>query len=239
MATQKRSKARISTTAKSRLPKRLSNGEYAFADYPEFRPNLSPRDIFRMGSFGGTYWRPIRSNVTRKNHRNQHHAYPKEWWYGIPNDNLTRDFDDYDPKINKYGVRVGTTLREWEAKRWINRSHPYGWVHWYCDFFLGKRGPDDARQVGRWVRTAGPNSRFRLALINRIRSPAACHDHDISPKIRQTLQHWAYRITTRDCKRAATRKNTKPRPNRTGRWWKTRISFGGSRRLRPHAPPTK
>ena len=39
-------------------PKKI-NGKYKFPDYPEFTPYLSPREIFKLGSFGGTYWRPI------------------------------------------------------------------------------------------------------------------------------------------------------------------------------------
>ena len=38
----------------------------SFKDYPEFRPNLTPRQMFLLGSFGGTYWRPITSKVTGK-----------------------------------------------------------------------------------------------------------------------------------------------------------------------------
>ena len=38
-------------------------------------------------------------------------------------------------------------LEAWEEKNWISKYHPYGWVHWYCDFFSGKRGPDDSRRV--------------------------------------------------------------------------------------------
>jgi hypothetical protein len=50
------------------------------------------------------------------------------------------------------------------------------------------------------MKTAGPNSRFRRALINMIhRQGGKCNDEDISPKIRQTLQHWAYKLTARDC----------------------------------------
>ena len=41
---------------------------YEFKDFPEFRPNLSPREIFLLGSFGGTYWRPIDSSVKNKNY---------------------------------------------------------------------------------------------------------------------------------------------------------------------------
>ena len=35
----------------------------------DFKPNLTPRQMFTMGSFGGTYWRPIKSkfhNTTLK-----------------------------------------------------------------------------------------------------------------------------------------------------------------------------
>ena len=41
--------------------------EIIFDDFPEFRPNLTPKEIFELGSFGGTYWRPIYSSITKKN----------------------------------------------------------------------------------------------------------------------------------------------------------------------------
>ena len=53
------------------MPRRNKENEIIFADYPDFRPNLSPKDMFSMGSFGGTYWRPIYSSVTEKNYKNQ------------------------------------------------------------------------------------------------------------------------------------------------------------------------
>ena len=181
------------------MVKQNSNGNYIFKDYPEFTPNLSPKDIFTLGSFGGTYWRPIYSSVTGKNYKNKHDDFPASWWKGIPNNWLTNDWDSYDKKINKYGVKVGTTLEYWEDKNWISKYHPYGWVQWYCDFFSGKRCPDDERQINRWVRTAGPNSRFRRALINLIIKHRASYDDSlVSPKIRQTLQHWAYSLTNDD-----------------------------------------
>jgi len=172
-----------------------------FKDYPEFRPNLTPNEIFKLGSFGGTYWRPISSAITGKKYKNQHLKYPKTWWEGIPEDHLTRKWDDYDISINKYGVKVGTTLEFWEEKEWIKKHHPYGWVQWYCDFYNGKRSQDDKRQIQRWIRTAGPNSRFRRVLINLInKNNAKYDDFSISPKIRQTLQHWGYVLTENDCK---------------------------------------
>lgn len=181
------------------MVKRNNKGEIVFKDYPEFIPNLSPREIFKLGSFGGTYWRPIHSEVTNKNYKNKHNAYPKSWWTGIPTEHLTTDWDNYDKDINKYKVKVGTTLEFWEEKNWITKYQPYGWVQWYCDFYSGKRGPDDERQIDRWVKTCGPNSRFRRALINLIiKNKTKYDDFNVSPKIRQTLQHWGYVLTKND-----------------------------------------
>ena len=183
------------------MPKRNKFKEIIFTDYPDFRPNLSPKEMFALGSFGGTYWRPIYSTVTNKNYKNKHKSYPSSWWKGLPDNWLTRDFEDYDKSINKYGVKVGTTLEYWEEKMWITKYHPYGWVQWYCDFYSGKRSPDDERQIDRWKKTAGPNSRFRRALINMIlKKNSSYDDFTISPKIRQTLQHWGYVLTKKDCK---------------------------------------
>lgn len=184
------------------MVKRNQYGTFIFDDYPEFTPNLSPQEIFALGSFGGTYWRPIYSSVTNKNYENMHKKYPKSWWKGLPDNWLVSKWEDYDKTINKYGVQVGTTLEFWEEKNWINEQNPYGWMHWYCDFFSGKRGPDDERQVKRWVQTAGPRSRFRRALINLIaKKEAKYNDYSISPKIRQTLQHWGYVLTKKDNKK--------------------------------------
>jgi hypothetical protein len=180
-------------------PQRNKYGEIIFTDYPEFLPNLSPKEMFEMGSFGGTYWRPIKSSVTGKKYNNQHKKYPKSWWKGIPDSWLTSEWDDYDKNINKYGVKVGTTLEFWEEKGWITKHNPYGWVQWYCDFYSGERGPDDERQIDRWVKTAGPNSRFRRMLINLIhKKNTRYNDFNVSPRVRQTLQHWGYQLTKKD-----------------------------------------
>merc|ERR1712166_1586552 len=41
-----------------------ADGTLRCPDYPDFRPNLSPSEVLQMGSFGGTYYRPIESAVT-------------------------------------------------------------------------------------------------------------------------------------------------------------------------------
>ena len=179
------------------MPKKNSKGEIVFKDYPEFLPNLTPKQIFKLGSFGGTYWRPIKSKITGKKYKNKHTKY--SMFKTIPNDIMTLPWTEYDKSINKYNVQVGTTLEFWESKGWITKYHPYGWVQWYCDFYTGKRGPDDERQINRWIRTAGPNSRFRMRLINLIKKHRKKYnDYSISPKIRQTLQHWGYKLSKRD-----------------------------------------
>lgn len=179
------------------MVKRDSNNCLIFSDYPYFKPNLTPKEIFELGSFGGTYWRPIHSSVTGKSYKNKHKKY--NWSHTIPDNKLTVDWDNYDKNINNYKVKVGTTLEFWEQQNWITKHHPYGWVQWYCDFYEGARGEDDERQISRWIKTAGPNSRFRKQLINIIhKKKGKYNDYEISPKIRQTLQHWAYQLMSFD-----------------------------------------
>ena len=154
--------------------------------------NLTPYQIFALGSFGGTYWRPIKSNVTGKSYKNKHTKY--KWAKKLNNKVLTSTW--YDKNINNYKVKVGSTLEQWEEKKWITKYDPYGWVQWYCNYYEGRRCPDDARQIMRWNRIAGPNGRFRLWLITMIiKKNGKWNDNNISPTIRPTLQHWGYKLT--------------------------------------------
>lgn len=45
-------------------PSRNAQGELLFDGEPEFRPNMTPKEVLQAGSFGGTYFRPIKSSVT-------------------------------------------------------------------------------------------------------------------------------------------------------------------------------
>ena len=165
----------------------------------EFKPNLTPRQMFKMGSFGGTYWRPIKSKFFSGELKNKHKKY--SFLKDIPDNLMTRPFDKYDVKLNKYKKKVGTTLKFWEDKNWMRESHPYGWVQWYCDYYSGKRSKDDERQIRRWKQLAGPNGRFRKWLVTQILKKgnrSRWNDETISPAIRQTLQHWGYKLTKKD-----------------------------------------
>ena len=171
-----------------------------FNDYPEFRPNVTPREIFIKGSFGGTYWRPINSAITNKKYENEHKKF--EFLKDIPDEKMIRDYEtDYDIKINKYGVKVGMTLDEWERQGWITEQDPYGWVQWYCAFYQGRRVPElDKHQIDRWLKIASnEKGRWKKRIVNMIKSKKATYnDFTISPKIRQTLLHWAYELVEND-----------------------------------------
>ena len=168
-----------------------------FDDYPEFKPNLTPRQIFKMGSFGGTYYRDIHSSVTGKDYKGKSviKSLPKEWFEGI-NIETHVVSSNYDKNINKYKVKCGSTLEAWESSNWIIEQDPYGWFQWYCRFYKGRRTKDDKRQIDRWLKLAGSNGRFRRTLMNKIiRSGKSYNDISVSPVIRQTLQHWGYKLT--------------------------------------------
>ena len=178
-------------------PKRDKDNCLIFPDYPMFKPNKTPREIFESGIMGGSYWRQITSGITGKTYKNMHHKYT--FLKNIPEDIMSRPLKDTNVKINKYGVKSGATLEYWEQHNWIKPQQVYGWIHWYCDFYSGNRSEDDERQIKRWLGIAGPDGRFRKRLINMIvKKNAKWNDYSISPVIRQLLLQWAYELTKKD-----------------------------------------
>jgi len=171
-----------------------------FKGYPEFTPNVTPKNVFKRGAFGGTYFRTIDSGVTGKKHNGKTviREYPKEWFKGIDIEKMVIS-PEYDKKVNKYGVKCGSSLEDWESKDWIIKQDPYGWFQWYCRFYKGRRTKDDSRQIKRWSGIVGPNGRFRRRLMNEIiKKNKKFNDYSISPVIRQVLLHWGYELTNRD-----------------------------------------
>ena len=76
---------------------------------------------------------------------------------------------------------MGTSLRFWESKGWINKIDPYGWFQWYFRYWKGRRSRDDKRQINRW-------KRIFIRLIGIL------ENKDIK-KIRQILLHWCYEMS--------------------------------------------
>jgi hypothetical protein len=196
------------------LKESSNNKYYYFIDYPEFRPNLSPREIIQMGSFGGGYFRDIQSSICNKKFKSSDviSEFPKSWWKEIDIPNMLTS-TVYNKKVNKYGVKCGTSLELWESKGWINKYDCYGWFQWYCRFFNGRRLKgtkgklEDERQIKRWQGVCGEKGRFRNWLINDIYKKTeegkkeCIEDYNISPVKRQTLQHWGYKLNKSDFKK--------------------------------------
>ena len=73
---------------------------------------------------------------------------------------------------------------------------PYGWFQWYFRYWLGRRSVDDERKIKRWK---GIVSRFKGKSIKMIKDVnGKFNDYSISPRIRQILLHWGYRLTESD-----------------------------------------
>ena len=178
-------------------PEKNKYGELIFNDFPDFKPNKTPKEMFLDGIMEGGYFRPIYSSVTKTNLSLENKKY--KFLKKIPDNKITNE--NGNKKNNKYNVSVGSSLEFWESKSWIIKSHPYGWIHWYCDFYSGIRGDDDERQIKRWMGVTGKNGRFKKNLIRQVKeAKTSFDDYTISPKIRQTLLHWSYELTENDVK---------------------------------------
>jgi len=182
-----------------KLPKRNTDGvTLIFPDQEEFRPNMTPKEVLQAGSFGGTYFRPIKSSVTNLKYNKMWNELPQNWLEGISVKRLVSS-THYDEKVNTYKAKCGGSLEMWETSGWIDKIDPYGWFMWYCRFYLGRRSRDDDRQIGRWKNCTGPKGRWKNNLIGKIAKAGVKYNNPaISPVIRQTLQHWAYKLTEKD-----------------------------------------
>jgi hypothetical protein len=134
---------------------------------PEFRPQLTPSELLKIGVFGGKYMTDCRAE------------FPAEWF-----ERAKLCAERHDPGLNFFKVNASQPLSVWRAKGWIHPDDPRGWFQWYCRYHMGRRGSDDARQIRRWR-----NIRRHLAQIEK-----HCERRDLScrPRQRQSLLHWAY-----------------------------------------------
>ena len=107
-----------------------------------FHPNLSPKEIIRMGSFGGIYFNS--SNNIKIDYR----EFPSDWFNGVPENFYLSD--QYNKNVNFFKIKSGQDQDEWENKGWIHPQDPRGWFQWYCRYYLGRRTKDDERQIKRW-----------------------------------------------------------------------------------------
>ncbi|KAJ7394421.1 hypothetical protein OS493_000230 [Desmophyllum pertusum] len=115
---------------------RDKHGKLLFADFPDFKPNMTPKEVLQAGSFGGTYFRPIHSSITGEKYSAEvYKEFPSDWFKGL-NIKTQVTSSVYRNEVNTYKVKCGGSLEMWESSGWIHKQDPYGWFHWYCRFYL-------------------------------------------------------------------------------------------------------
>jgi hypothetical protein len=135
---------------------------------PAFKPDLTPREMLRLGVFCGKYM-----TDTRK-------EFPASWFAGAKFASKQRDC-----ALNFFGVDASQPLSVWRSKGWIHPDDPRGWFQWYCRYYLGRRMPDeDARQIKRW--------KAMRRHIKQVQRNCERGDMSCRPRQRQALLHWAY-----------------------------------------------
>jgi hypothetical protein len=134
---------------------------------PAFRPELTPREMLELGVFGGKYM----TDCTDE--------FPADWFR-----NARLCPEQHDPGMNYFGVNASQPLSVWREKGWIYKDDPRGWFQWYCRYFLGRRCPDDERQIKRW--------RAIRRHIAQIQNNCRRRDLNCRCRQRQAVLHWAY-----------------------------------------------
>lgn len=136
---------------------------------PDFRPQLTPKEMLHLGVFGGKYMTDCQKE------------FPASWFISAK-----LSPQKQNPKLNYFGVHASQPLSVWRQKGWINEEHdPRGWFQWYCRYYSGRRLPDeDARQIKRWKMMR----RHVMQIINSCKPK----DLDCHRRQRQALLHWAY-----------------------------------------------
>jgi len=135
--------------------------------HPNFRPELTPKEMLELGVFGGKYMTDCKAE------------FPADWFEYAK---LCSEW--HDPTLNYFGVNASQSLSVWRAKGWIYHEDPRGWFQWYCRYFMGRRCLDDQRQIKRWSA-----ARRHVAQIEK-----HCRKGDMQcrRRQRQALLHWAY-----------------------------------------------
>lgn len=135
---------------------------------PDFKPDLTPKQMLALGVFGGVYMRDCVKE------------FPKDWFTRAKFAKGARD-----AKINLFKINASQPLSVWKKKGWIFKDDPRGWFQWYCRYYMGRRLPkEDARQIRR----------FHAIRRHSGQIAANCTPGDMfcRPRQRQALLHWAY-----------------------------------------------
>ena len=134
---------------------------------PNFRPQLTPKQMLQLGVFGGKYMTDCRRE------------FPASWF---ASGKLCAEH--HVARLNYFGVNASQSLATWRRNGWIRPQDPRGWFQWYCRYYMGRRGEDDERQIKRW--------KAIKRHVNQIRRNCKRGDVQCRRRQRQALLHWAY-----------------------------------------------
>ena len=158
----------------------------------DFTPNLSPKEIIRLGSFGGIYFYDEGGRIDIN-----YKEFPSDWFDGLEESFYLSK--KYNRKINFFKIKSGLSQEEREEKGWINKQDPRGWFQWYCRYYMGRRTDDDERQIKRWNNFCGEKGRWRNYIYSKInKRGTSTDDISFSLAVRQSLLHWGYMINNGD-----------------------------------------
>jgi hypothetical protein len=136
--------------------------------HPDFRPQLTPKQMLALGVFCGKYMTDCRNE------------FPAAWFARAKLSPERRDCS-----LNYFGVSASQPLSVWRKRGWIHPDDPRGWFQWYCRYYVGRRMPEeDPQQIRRW------NAMRRH--VAQIKRHCAHGDQTCRKRQRQALLHWAY-----------------------------------------------
>ena len=157
-----------------------------------FSPNLTPKEVIQLGSFGGVYFHNKDGEIDI-----DYKEFPSNWFEGL--EDYEFKSPKYYKKVNFFKIKSGLSQEEWEKRGWINKQDPRGWFQWYCRYYLGRRTDDDKRQIKRWNNFCGEKGRWRNYIYSKIYSRnTTVYDNSFSLAVRQSLLHWAYKTNQTD-----------------------------------------
>ena len=89
---------------------------------PGFTPDLTPKEMLRLGVFGGKYMTDCREE------------FPRSWFA-----RAKLCVERHDARLNYFGVNASQSLVVWRRNGWIRTQDPRGWFQWYCRYYMGRQ----------------------------------------------------------------------------------------------------
>ena len=123
--------------------------------------------LLEAGVFGGRYMTDCKDE------------FPKEWFT-----KARLSPGKQSPSLNCFGVLASQSLSEWRRKGWLFSDDPRGWFQWYCRYYVGRRGPDDDRQIRRW--------KAMTRHIAQLKKNCPERELECRKRQRQAVLQWAY-----------------------------------------------